>query len=111
MFYEFDQNNSGGAFTTDEERGISLTVIIEASSADEANEIAGRIGLYFDEDYVYDCSCCGPRWGAQYGEGTAVPMVGSKPVAEAKPVIRWLGPDEAWGYVHYLCGTVQALRY
>lgn len=48
MFYEFRQNNSGGVFEIDESRGISLHVIVEADTAEEANERAQRIGLYFN---------------------------------------------------------------
>lgn len=58
MFYQFRQNNSGGSF--DEP---AINVIVEASSAVEANEIAQQHGIYFDGcDSGTDCSCCGDRW-------------------------------------------------
>lgn len=61
MFYTFRQNNSGGTFVENWALGIGRTVIVEADSCDEANQIAEQIGLYFDG--VGDClSCCGPRW-------------------------------------------------
>lgn len=58
MFYTFYQNNSGGYF-----EGPTM-VIIEAHSADEANEIAEeRAGIYFDGVALgRDCWCCGDRW-------------------------------------------------
>lgn len=60
MFYEFRQNNSGGSFTYDELSGVSVTVLIEADSPQEANIRAESIGIYFDG--YGDCSCCGNRW-------------------------------------------------
>lgn len=59
-YYEYDQNNSGGLFDIDEEKGIGHLVVIQAYSANEANRKAQEIGLYFDGDG--DCSCCGNRW-------------------------------------------------
>lgn len=62
MFYEFQQNNSGGSFTISEKDGIGQIVIIEAKDYREANERAEEIGLYFDGCYKgLDCSCCGDR--------------------------------------------------
>jgi hypothetical protein len=62
-FFNFYQNNSGGSFKIDAVRGISYVVVIEADSADEANERAEEIGLYFHgvQD-GRDCDCCGDRW-------------------------------------------------
>jgi len=59
MFYTFSQVNTGGRF-----RGPAIYVIIEASSAEEANELAiERAGLYFyGVWYGLDCGCCGDRW-------------------------------------------------
>lgn len=60
-FYLFDQNNSGGNFTVDNE--LSSIVFIEAENAEEANSIAEAIGIYFDGCMKgIDCSCCGDRW-------------------------------------------------
>lgn len=56
-FYTFRQNNSGGAFTSP-----AINVSVEADSADEANDIAESHGVYFDDDYDFDCKCCGQRW-------------------------------------------------
>jgi hypothetical protein len=56
-FYCFRQNNSGGQFIGERD------LIIEAESAEEANEIALDNGVYFDgvEESI-DCDCCGDRW-------------------------------------------------
>lgn len=64
MFYHFSQNNSGGSFHFNENRGITHHVVIEADNASEANAIAKGIGIYFDG--VGDCSCCGNRWNYVY---------------------------------------------
>lgn len=56
-FYEYDQNNSGGFWKLP-----AISVIIEASSPEEANKIAQENGVYFDDKWD-DCpSCCGSRW-------------------------------------------------
>lgn len=67
MFYTYIQNNTGGHFT-----GPAKTVVVEASSSSEANDIAQRNGLYFDGDG--DCPCCGNRWYEAYSdEGATYP--------------------------------------
>ena len=60
MFFEFNQNNSGGSFDYDERGGITHIVVVEADSAADALSRASDIGLYFDGDG--DCPCCGDRW-------------------------------------------------
>ena len=63
MFYEYIQNNSGGVFDIQRDKGIGQYVFIEADTAEEANQKALDIGLYFNgvaEDK--DCECCGDRW-------------------------------------------------
>lgn len=63
MFYHFSQNNSGGNFHFNEEKGITHHVIIEADNTSEANAIAEEIGIYFDGCSTgRDCECCGNRW-------------------------------------------------
>jgi len=62
-FYCFKQNNSGGSFVVDVEKGINATTIIEANNATEANNIAERHGIYFSGVSAgFDCECCGDRW-------------------------------------------------
>ncbi|HEU4967272.1 MAG TPA: hypothetical protein VFT53_07450 [Candidatus Saccharimonadales bacterium] len=62
-WYVYHQNNSGGRFTNDPDRGIGYEVIVEAENYVQANERAEAIGLYFDGSG--DCSCCGRRWDRQ----------------------------------------------
>lgn len=76
-FFTFYQNNSGGSFDIDLSSGISKYVIIEAKNADQANDIALGIGLYFYGcSSGNDCSCCGDRWQeASDDEGTELPSI------------------------------------
>jgi hypothetical protein len=60
MFYHFSQNNSGGSFHFDENKGITHHVIIEADKASYANADAEDMGMDFSG--AFDCSCCGNRW-------------------------------------------------
>jgi hypothetical protein len=39
-FFKFNQNNSGGKFKINEDKGIGSRVYIEAKTADEANKKA-----------------------------------------------------------------------
>jgi hypothetical protein len=108
MFFTFSQNNSGGGFDFDEAAGISEYVIVEADSAEDANERAESIGLYFDGDG--DCECCGNRWSAQwvgYDRGDEVPSIYDEPVESATVLIKWMG-DNPEAFVHYADGRVTA---
>ena len=82
MFYTFNQNNSGGDFIIND--NVAEWVIIEADSADDANDRAERIGIYFDGCADgYDCSCCGDRWYRQWrNDGTETPEIYDRPVVE-----------------------------
>lgn len=120
MFYEYHQNNSGGAFDEDAERGIGHFVIIEADSASEADERAERIGLYFDDydedgNFSRDCECCGARWSPAWGEGSEVPEVYARKIKNGKIAPsdysdwKWMeGPE---GFIHYRDGRVEAFDY
>lgn len=71
-FYTFDQNDSGGSFDG------PTHVIVEADSADHANERAQDVaGIYFDGcDTGTDCSCCGDRWyRAHAHDGDNIPQL------------------------------------
>lgn len=77
MWYEFDQNNSGGCFVIEPRIGIGPRVWIEADSVDQANDRAESLGIYFNgcED-GRDCDCCGDRWWPQWGhEGEVRPDI------------------------------------
>ena len=42
---------------------VSELVLIEAEDANQANDIAERVGIYFDGcSEGRDCHCCGDRW-------------------------------------------------
>jgi hypothetical protein len=110
MFYDFRQNNSGGGFDFNADDGISVHVIIEANSAEDANERAENLGLYFDGcDDGRDCECCGDRWYSAWGEGDAVPSMYGTPVGEAEAYMLWAPEGVAEAYVHYLDGRVEAV--
>lgn len=71
-FYLFLQNNSGGGY--DRTDKLDVGTVIEARTADEANERAESLGIYFDgvRDEI-DCDCCGDRW-SPVGEADALPL-------------------------------------
>jgi hypothetical protein len=61
MWYHYRQNNTRGTF--DEGPTVAPHVLIEANSADEANERAQKLGMYFEGvRQGRDCVCCGDRW-------------------------------------------------
>ena len=57
-WYEFSQNNSGGYYSNDPERGVGHVVMVEAIDGDHANRRAERLGIEFGTG----CQCCGSRW-------------------------------------------------
>lgn len=98
MFYTYDQNNSGGCFDIDHDRGIDCFVIIEAESADHADSRAEMIGIYFNGvNDGLDCECCGDRWyPTSEWAATDIPMIyGGDPFET---------PYD--GYVHMLDGQI-----
>jgi hypothetical protein len=67
--YHFRQNNSGGQFDIDKEKGIGPDVIVCAVSANQAVSYAKSIGIYFDGCATgQDCDCCGDRWSEPWRE-------------------------------------------
>lgn len=61
MFYEFNQNNSGGYFNVD--KMVCHRIIIESNSYEEAMDKAESIGCYWNGvEKGIDCPCCGDRW-------------------------------------------------
>lgn len=118
MFYTFRQNNTGGSFVIESDRGLSVHVIVEAGDNKEANDRAQRIGLYFEgcED-GRDCSCCGDRW---YAQSSYVDHGEPEPTYIGEPIEEWRGSGSLGGFnwagelpdtfVHYLDGTVVGYR-
>lgn len=85
MFYTFSQNNSGGFFKRDD--SVREYVIIEADSAEQANERAEAVGIYFNGCATgSDCTCCGDRWSEQWDDedGTEMPSIYGTSVYETK---------------------------
>lgn len=112
MFYTFNQNNSGGYFTEDERRGITCSVIVEADNSDEANYLAQRIGVYFDEDYAVDCECCGPRWGKAWEDaGSEVPSIFGQDVSGGTYSTEWTRWTDLAAYIHYKDGRVVPVEW
>lgn len=75
-WYTFSQNNSGGRFIVNDK--VDAYVIIQAPDADTANQLAERIGIYFNGVFDgYDCQCCGDRWSSMYRDdyGTDKPEI------------------------------------
>lgn len=107
-FYEFRQNNSGGNFHISEEAGIGPSVIIEATSAEEANAKAEAIGIYFDGcDIGRDCDCCGDRWYVvDESSGKYVPSHYNEFVEDV-----FADRYNAGSYVHRINGDIQYFKY
>lgn len=60
-WYQFNQNNSGGYFITNDK--VCHRLLIEAETFTEAVEKAEDLGCYWDGvSKGIDCSCCGDRW-------------------------------------------------
>lgn len=110
MFFTFGQNNSGGGFHIDTDAGISVHVIVEADSAEEANGRAEAIGLYFDG--AGDCSCCGNRWSSAWSEdGDEVPSIYGTPIQDYHFKWRWASGDIPEAFVHFTDGRVQGYGF
>lgn len=107
-FYTYSQNNSGGSFVKSAIDGICEYVIVEATSAEQANAIAENIGLYFDGcETDRDCPCCGDRWyPVDEYNSTKEPSIYNTPVE--KHAATWYREE---CYVHYLDGTVKNVKF
>ena len=100
-FFHFNQNNTGGSFVTNER--VAHNVIIEANSAAHANELALKIGIYFDgcEDDT-DCSCCGDRWYRVDDDGDDIPMIYDERPEQWREILGHVG--EPYCHIYYLDG-------
>lgn len=109
-FYTFNQNNSGGHFRYDEQRGITQYVIVEAIDCNHAISRAESIGLYFDGvEEGNDCSCCGDRWYRPYAdEAHDEPMIYDTPVAAYdRGKSLFFKKDQKEIAVHYLNNRIE----
>jgi len=112
MFYTFYQNNSGGSFH--ESHGICNHVIVEADNANDANNRAENIGLYFDGcNKGFDCSCCGDRWyPAWREEGTQKPMIYSLVVESGtEDTLNMIDWCDYVAWIHYKDGRVEGFKF
>lgn len=78
LWYEFDQNNSGGYCERDD--FVADYVYVQAMNADQAEDIMRD--LIDKADAWNYCDCCGERWSFWNVEGYDVPMHYGKPVTE-----------------------------
>ena len=108
MFFAFGQNNSGGSFDFDEDAGITHWVVIEAKNADDANNKAQTIGLYFDGcSDGRDCSCCGDRrCPVDKHDEEPEPLIYGEPIPKAMDGgFRWMDPGKEVA-IHYSDGRI-----
>lgn len=98
-WYSFRQTNSGGVFDYDANSGISVNVFIEADTPEQANERAESIGIYFDDDYDVDCSCCGQRWSRVYFNEDVQPPTENEPITIGY-LRKWMDEGEPESFVH-----------
>lgn len=107
-YYRFKQNNSGGSFEYDPGKGITTDVIVEAENASQANEIAEKIGIYFDGcETGDDCPCCGDRWGrVRDRDATPTPQIYGEDVYTRK---RGIFSNDV--FIHRLDGTIEYVKF
>lgn len=109
-FFEYHQNNSGGGFDIDADKGIGPVVIIEADSAHAADSRAIDLGIYFDGcESGLDCSCCGDRWSAAWGDGDPIPSQYGLPLTDADVTRygKWAPEGTPEAFVHYADGRIE----
>jgi hypothetical protein len=101
-FFQFDQNNSGGGFDIDQ--NVAPIVVIEAADADDAQDKALVLGIYFDGvNEGRDCECCGDRWYS--------PEEGKETFDEEAILKEWgwrkrsVQQGEAYAIVHFANGS------
>lgn len=108
MFFHYRQNNSGGDFDFIKGDGLTRHVVVEAADAPTANDLAERIGLYFDAGR--DCPCCGPRWSPQWylDSGSESPTVYGEAPAEFVKNSRsnWMEPGFEIA-IHFADGRIE----
>lgn len=119
MFYTYRQNNSGGWFDIRPEDGVSVAVIIEASSTYEADAKAEALGIYFNGvDDERDCECCGDRWypadswsASEEPEYYGDKLTDDFEVAKREFGMKWAKGGKPEIIVHYADGTTKGFGY
>lgn len=113
-FYEYNQNNSGGSFHKDDK--VCHRLFIQASDANEADEKAKSLGVYFDGcDAGLDCDCCGDRWYRAYS-GLEFPMDWGSGLVfhNVEEYAQYLADEYGWtnpdARIYYEDGTVKEIE-
>lgn len=78
LWYEFDQNNSGGYFERDD--FVSDVVFVQAMNPEHAENIMSDL-IYAADAWSY-CECCGERWSFYDTRGHGVPTRYGKEVSK-----------------------------
>ena len=77
MFYEFNQNNSGGHFVVNDK--LCHRVFIEADNTYEAIHKAEELGCYwYGVKEGRDCPCCGDRWNKDYVKAVNIETINER---------------------------------
>ncbi len=98
-FFTVGQNNSGGIFDHDHDKGVGYKICVEA--VDETHAKARLREIIESYPASYDCPCCGDRWSLWFDDDDGT----EEPEAYGKPL------TGGWGtpaYVHYLDGRIEA---
>lgn len=112
-YYKFRQNNSGGEFVYDPDRGLSTYVLVEAENREAANERFLTLGGYFGGVADgYDCSCCGDRWHDLNDWNEPCTEVPEKDaVIPEEFYFQWVGVGNYDGFVHPLEGDFYGFSF
>ena len=117
MFYTFRQNNSGGRFDFQPDKGIGRFVIVEAKTRQAAIQRAERIGLYFDGcRNGRDCYCCGDRWQRYHADDpTKRPSIDdvrlpARPYRFTSRYVSTFDSQGNTGYIHFLTGRIAPIK-
>lgn len=101
----FIQNNSGGYFMKDAEKGIGVYVIIEGVNLAHINERADAIF----EDFSDYCSCCGERWQSAWESDLYdFPDIWGK-LIHLMPENKMMSYNEQGAFIHYMDGTISTI--
>lgn len=82
LWYEYDQNNSGGYFIRDDLVSdlVSDVVFVQAVSLVQANDVMSEL---VDKSNAWSyCECCGERWSFYNDRGYEVPTRYGKEVSK-----------------------------